>query len=343
MHPLERSHAAFVDRFRAQLEAAEAHAQFEIDGGRGEQDGICLSQRAALRFLGARPSDPDFVASIRFAAELQAWTAYRRYRQLYVVDQRLAEALTTASWPEELDVQSLFLPVPGAAISVRLPGAAAEAHFIGFYDEVPSAAGAPRRQLRFVQLGADQSFVPCAGLFLDGGRLQQALEDETAGIRQYVAVRGARSGSDPLNAQLEQQLTGLDAVMQGRGQLLRQLLNVLLYIHGNQDVVARVHPGRKPEKRARPRSERRAREKQQTTVFDVGRAFASTIQHWEEEQGMPTTNDGDGERRARPHVRRAHLHLYWTGPGREVPRFQLVRPTLVHGGAGTAAATRRVR
>lgn len=345
MHPIERAYAAFLGRFRSQVEGAEAGQRSEAVRN-AEFEDIPLSHRAALHFLGVRPSDPDFVAAIRFAAELQAWVAYRRHRQLYVVDERLAEALSTASWPEDLDVASLFLPVPGAAISVRLPGGTAQAHFIGFYDlETEAGGGAARRQIRFAQLRSDGELIPCGSVILVGGRLEDALRTETAAIRHYVAARSLHVQPDALTPRLKQGMTTLDGVMLERGQLLRQLLNVLLYINGNDDVVARVHSGKKPVTRGRrPRSVKREQERQEATVFDVGRAFASTIQHWEEEERARNVGGTvDGDRQVRPHVRRAHLHLYWTGPGRETARFKLVKPTLIHGGGASAASTRRIR
>jgi hypothetical protein len=34
----------------------------------------------------------------------------------------------------------------------------------------------------------------------------------------------------------------------------------------------------------------------------------------------------------RPHMRRAHSHLYWTGNGREIPRVRFLLPISVTGG-----------
>jgi hypothetical protein len=35
----------------------------------------------------------------------------------------------------------------------------------------------------------------------------------------------------------------------------------------------------------------------------------------------------------RPHMRRAHSHLYWTGAGRKQPRVKFLLPISVRGGA----------
>jgi hypothetical protein len=59
-------------------------------------------------------------------------------------------------------------------------------------------------------------------------------------------------------------------------------------------------------------------------------ALACAIEHWEIEhrrdEGVTTG------RTVRPHMRRAHPHLYWTGEGRTQPRVRFLLPVSVHGG-----------
>ena len=46
----------------------------------------------------------------------------------------------------------------------------------------------------------------------------------------------------------------------------------------------------------------------------------------------------------RPHMRRAHWHLYWTGTGRAVPRVKWIAPVFVRGeGADTPVVTHTVK
>lgn len=64
-------------------------------------------------------------------------------------------------------------------------------------------------------------------------------------------------------------------------------------------------------------------------LFAVGTAYRAAIERWEQEQerdqGEPTG------RTVRPHVRRAHAHLYWTGTGRRIPRVRFLLPIPVKG------------
>ena len=35
----------------------------------------------------------------------------------------------------------------------------------------------------------------------------------------------------------------------------------------------------------------------------------------------------------RPHIRKAHWHLYWTGPGKSIPKTKWILPIFVKGGS----------
>jgi hypothetical protein len=341
MQAIERQYLEFVKRFGPQLEGAVTRYRDEAAAFGEDPESVCLSRQGALHFLGVRSVDETFFATSRFAEQLQAWAAYRRHKHVYVIDDVLAEALVEATWPEELDVSSLFLPVPGAAISVRLPGSTSKGHFIGLYDLQP-APGGYERELRFVQVHEDGSVTPCGCLLLRPRRLEETLRKEEQDVRKFIENRRISKGLDAVGVELQRGVQHLGDVMRTRGRVLRQLLNVLLYIHGNQDVVARVHPGRRPSKAdARGRTKRRAEARSPITVLDVGEAYASTLRRWEMEQHARDLEDDrlDHGRHVRPHLRRAHLHLYWTGEGRSVPTFRLVKPTLVHGGGSPNTVT----
>ncbi|HWT81971.1 MAG TPA: hypothetical protein VN648_24555, partial [Candidatus Methylomirabilis sp.] len=65
------------------------------------------------------------------------------------------------------------------------------------------------------------------------------------------------------------------------------------------------------------------------SLFAVGTAYRAAVERWEIEQARET-GVATG-RRVRPHVRRAHAHLYWTGSGRQVPRVRFLLPIPVKG------------
>lgn len=154
MQAIERHYLEFVKRFGPQLGGAIARYRDEAATFGEDPESVCLSRRGALHFLGAWSVDETFLAASRFAEQLLTWAVYRRHTHVYVIDDELAEALASATWPEELDVSSLFFSVAGAAISVRLPGSTSKGHFIGLYDLQP-VLGRNEREPRCVQVHED--------------------------------------------------------------------------------------------------------------------------------------------------------------------------------------------
>lgn len=65
-------------------------------------------------------------------------------------------------------------------------------------------------------------------------------------------------------------------------------------------------------------------------VRDVGGTYRKAIERWEIEQARERGADSSG-RSVRPHMRRAHAHLYWTGPSRTEPRVRFLLPIPVKG------------
>jgi hypothetical protein len=65
-------------------------------------------------------------------------------------------------------------------------------------------------------------------------------------------------------------------------------------------------------------------------VHGVGRSFTRAIERWELEHTSEVS--GPTGRTVRPHLRRAHAHLYWTGEGRKSPRVRFLLPVSVKGG-----------
>ena len=94
-------------------------------------------------------------------------------------------------------------------------------------------------------------------------------------------------------------------------------LTILLYLGGEPDVVRVVHPGAKPIKESiRRRDPERWKDLDEPVTYAVGREFTRAIERWELEHGRDAGDADAGAsagRSVRPHMRRAHSHLYWTG------------------------------
>jgi hypothetical protein len=320
MQAIERAFQEFLRRHRGRLDAARV--AYEREGREFGEDPqrVALSLRGALRFLGVHAVSEKLVGELGRADELQAWAAYRAAKQVYAIEEALVDALGAASWPEGLRTEAVFLPVNGVVIRLRLSGEETRADFVAFHDF--GAEG--ELLLRVVRLTPGGGFVPCALLHLGAARLQETLDEQRAKDEAFVQERTSRRGEDVVSRRFDAEAARFDNALAERGLLLRQILNVILYINGNDDVVRRVHPGSKERRHRRPGADEQAPE-----IATVGRKFVTMLEHWEiEDQG-----DGQGSSHAqpRPHLRRAHLHLYWTGRGHMIPKFVLVRPTRVGG------------
>lgn len=108
----------------------------------------------------------------------------------------------------------------------------------------------------------------------------------------------------------------------------------MLYISGAEDVVAQVHPGTKPKTSPNPAKARRFADLGGENIYRVGDHYASAIERWEQEEARANPGAAAEGRSVRPHVRSAHAHLYWTGPGRTTPVVRFLPPIPVKGGVG---------
>jgi hypothetical protein len=160
---------------------------------------------------------------------------------------------------------------------------------------------------------AAQWWVPICVLHLNHDRLAECLNAAAAEAERHGAPAG-------------------EAETVWRNELAGLTLTMLLYLGGEPDLVRVVHPGEKPLKAKIARTDpERYRDLAEPTVQSVGKAFTHAIEQWEiEHRGDEGVATG---RSVRPHMRRAHSHLYWTGVGRKQPRVKFLLPISVRGGA----------
>ena len=331
MHAVERSFQEFRRRSGSVLDAAERSYRAEALKFGEDVGQVVLSYRALTYAMGRPPTADALIERVLFATALQAWAAYRATKQIYSFDPTLAEALEHATWPEALDVSTLFLPVNGCVLALSEQ---ASDYYAAFYDYATGDAPSLQLKIRIAQLDVHASRVyPMGGVALRGGTLQRALEAERESDRQFVLRRLAREPADETSRYLARGMASYDKELDQRALVLRKVLNAVLYINGNHDVVRAVHPGGRDRNgdggQPGPRRERRARDLAKPGVCRVGSEFGAAIAHWEREAARQEQAADGGGWSVRPHLRRAHLHLYWTGPGRGVPRFRLVLPTVV--------------
>jgi hypothetical protein len=260
------------------------------------------------RVWGAK-ADVHDLSSV--AVSLHVWAAYRESKTIFEVEPQLAECLTRTTWPT--DTPTAALALRSLCPVLALPHNGTIRYVAITYDHLapdPNSAGLLMLNLSLL---TEWLWTPC-------GRLSLAGDDLGACLR--AARPFMRSAKDLLPFAEEPewiyQISGL-------------VLTVLLYLAGEADIVRIVHPGEKLQ--VKPSLQRREPERfkdlREPKVHAVGKSFTRAIERWEIEQANER-----GEltgRTVRPHTRRAHAHLYWTGEGRTSPRVRFLLPVSVKG------------
>lgn len=104
------------------------------------------------------------------------------------------------------------------------------------------------------------------------------------------------------------------------------VLQVILYLASDKpDVIVTS----KPHKRCEGNAPHASRVAKKPNVASVGVTYGTSVRSFKKRyvnNSASSTSDNGGAARKRPiaHMRRAHWHLFWTGPGRKVPKVRWV-------------------
>jgi hypothetical protein len=279
------------------LAKAEADARGEAIGDTLSREGMILAQSVAT------------------------WAAYREAKTIYRVEPLLAETLARTPWPDQVPTEALRLPSRCPVLT--LPWKGETAHVAAYYDLLTSREHLGQLELRLVLL-SEAHWWPVSILHLVGGDLAACLREAVRVTQELIEAR---------QTPLEHQIGAHELFAVTHSDLAGLALTLLLYLAGEPDIVKQVHPGAKPTRDARVqrRDPDRWKDLRAPALFAVGTAYRAAIERWEEERQR---EEGEAAGRTiRPHVRRAHAHLYWTGTGRKIPRVKFLLPISVKGGA----------
>jgi hypothetical protein len=249
---------------------------------------------------------------IAMAEDLLVWAAHRDAKTVWRIEPRLVEALSDCPWPDETPMTAIRLPSRCPVLEWQSP----EGPIVvsACYDLLTGQEATGKLELRLQWLH-EHRWVPLAILYNDAPTVSAALEQaQAAGVERAEKIVGA----------------SMDAGASFRSDLARIIVILLLYLSSEPDVVRAVHPGAKPDRdaRMRRRDPERWADIREPTVWEVGVEYRKALERWETEQTREIAADSSG-RSVRPHMRRAHAHLYWTGPGRTEPRVRFLLPIAV--------------
>jgi len=267
-----------------------------------------------LNWLAVTQPGLSTLEQIALAEDWLVWAAYRDAKTVWRIEPCLFEALSDCPWPDETPMTAIRLPSRCPVLEWHGPDGPIVVS--ACYDLLTGQEGTGQLELRLQWLHENR-WLPLAILYNDAPTVSAALEQA-----QAASLDTARTLLD----------ASIDVGAPFRSDLARMAVILLLYVSGEPDVVRMVHPGAKPHRDARMRRKDPDRwaDIREPTVWDVGVGYREALERWEIEQAREIAAHSSG-RSVRPHMRRAHAHLYWTGPGRTEPRVRFLLPIAVKG------------
>jgi hypothetical protein len=116
--------------------------------------------------------------------------------------------------------------------------------------------------------------------------------------------------------------------------MLRRIISVLLYLCATN---ADLRPLPAAATRRAVQGTRMAAKPPR--AFQVGYVVGAGLRAWRRRQAAGTRADELPTSLRRPHIRRAHPHLYWTGEGRKIPRVRWLFPIRVNAHLGDSTTS----
>lgn len=297
---------------------------------------VCQSRAEAWEAMLTPDADgADQMLQHAEGLEYIAMRGYAEDKRIYRPDHMLIESLMDVAVKPETPM-ALFKGLPSLTVGIELPRRTAVGVFttreflVSLYDVKPEEmANGPRTMAILANFGPEVGFRPITVLDLR----------ET--FRLFPTA--SYSNQEPVLEIRESGEVGIDSTaMMGAAESLASayhsptikmvhlILNLLLYMLGSDDLVTIIRAQRKNLAKREPREAQRIRELQDPHVFGVGAKWGKAIQHWIAEMSLTQGGPKSG-RHVAPHIRAAHPHLYWTGPGRTTPVVKFLLPISVKG------------
>jgi hypothetical protein len=249
------------------------------------------------------------------------FASYMQTRRTYFVDPVLLEALEGCKWPGNTPSEALaHLPLP--AFAMEMP--TGEVYTV-CYDLLTGRERENELEIRIGRI-IDRKVVPATIIHLVG------TIDEGVSSAINKVVSKAAEDDRFMSAQGD---LAIDTFKTSVRHEAEKLVNILLYLAGNDDVVKRV--GEKLPRPAKRHKRALAGTKHERVLeeaheeMDLGLSMRQAMIRYREAEEAEMEKAGSG-RSPRPHMRSAHAHLYWTGPGKTVPVVKYLAPIPVKGG-----------
>lgn len=259
---------------------------------------------------------------------------YQRTRQTYHIKPTLWEQLEGMEWPEDAPAETLkHLPLPGFAL--RSPE---DTIYTVCYDLLSGEEGSGELEIRVGTLEKDRTIKGFTLLHLGDPNTESITIEE--GFRRGVntLVEGMTEDAEYITTGEERYTPSeFEEYLYNNAQ---RIVNVLLYLAGEDDIVDRVGHYPDPYKRHKRSLENTAYAEdleEDPDESDVGVRMQQAFRQYRTED--KSSDEGGNESSKKPHVRRPHPHLYWVGEGREIPKIKYLGPISVNTDDGEVPPT----
>lgn len=304
--------------------------------GRHPKDASTMSPNPGEGVLWNHGRTMRFIAQAAYAYAF--WSGYRISKRIYRVHPTLWEGLIGAKFPGNYPARKLNIPAP--AIVLDIGDAYVEPPWYG------DQTGDRRTSLIYINLDlaadgestGDRALNFSVPLADRSGQVQLIGSlniDKYATIQESWDACVSKWRTHYIEVFSEQPSLDSEQIF---NRVVGGALNTLLYILGENEVAKVVHPGIKPAVDPRKpigKAQRLAVDLAVPEELEIGGQYAAkAIEHWENEEQTEHQENTHSGHSVRPHIRSAHAHLYWTGPGREIPLVKYLPPIAVKGATG---------
>lgn len=255
------------------------------------------------------------------------FAGYRRTRHTYHATPELWDELQGLEWPGDTPVEALkYLPLP--AFALQDPD---DTVYTVNYDLLSGKEDTDKLELRIAELKKSGDLKPAVVLHLD-----RKDSDETLTVDEAVnqSVDTILDNHDESSAYRPFQI--IEDASDFRQRIrhnTEKIINVLLYLAGEDDITERVREDvdfvPKRHRRALSGTSYESDLDEEPTEADVGLRMQQAVRKYKEDSAGDSGN-GSGGWTMPPHIRRPHPHLYWTGPDRSVPKVKWLGPIAVN-------------
>ena len=278
----------------------------------------CYLPMSASYAIVTRGAERDL--AIRYMAasgmqDMQAMSAvipWRLNKAIFHFDPDLQAELTEQTTAPD-DIPAVLLEhMPYPCVYIANPPGVKDCDgvfvFLEWDERYPAAM-----ELRMHYLFRDDAVIPLYYQYADD---QASLTAKMAqdNVEIYRKVSREMGGGDPLT--LERYSACLDHVARH--------LSMLVYLCSDEPDLTRTADVPIPRGRGRYKAPN------WSDQIQVGSYIGSVIRMGRAQRQAESPAEPGAGSAKRPHMRRAHWHLYWTGSGRTVPRVKWVMPIFVH-------------